>query len=603
MRRAFPTFTLKSCWLMMRLYSNERLVAVVLTGTGSDGASGAYQVKLAGGLVIIENPDTAAFPGLPASLSITTVDYVADLERIGPLLSEILTKAEMSLPLESRSISAEGEQGAGATAQEDAISPPGARPPQAAAQNQPSLQHVLKLVQEHTNIDFSQYKLPTILRRLQRRLFATNIPDLGAYVQYLASHPEEYPQLVSSFLIKVTEFFRDPELFAALKEWVLPELITEARRQGGELRLWSAGCATGEEAYSLAILVSELLDPELDRFSVKIFVTDVDAGAIEYARRGIYPAAALVGVSEERLARYFHKLDGAYQINKLVRGLVIFGLHDLGVGSPFPRIDLVLCRNVLMYFTRELQARVLQAFAFSVRNGGYLALGTAESISPAAEYFTQASQTLKLYRRVGDRVLFPMPTMESLRAMAMGPPTRRQGIGLAPSTRTSGHTSALRAGKEQTAEQELGLRSAHNSYERLGQVVLGLPAGVVVVDRRYDIQIINVPAMRLLDIFTEPIGQDLIHLARSVPSTSLKQAIDAAFRRELWPPPRQQQMLTAVATFAPTGALEELLASLEGVVTVETLLGERRRRQLRNGMSVREPPGRQASRSASRAAM
>src|SRR5262249_44885758 len=157
----------------------------------------------------------------------------------------------------------------------------------AAAQNQPALQRLLKLVHEHTNIDFSQYKLPTILRRLQRRLFATNMPDLGAYAQYLATHPEEYPQLASSFLIQVTEFFRDPALFAALKEWVLPDLINEARGRGGELRLWSAGCATGEEAYSLAILVSELLDTELEEFSVKIFVTDVDEDAIEHARRGI----------------------------------------------------------------------------------------------------------------------------------------------------------------------------------------------------------------------------------------------------------------------------------------------------------------------------
>ena len=551
----------------------ERLIAVILTGTGSDGASGAYQVKAAGGIVIIENPETAAYPALPASLAPTTVDFVADLERIGPLLSEILTKAVMPLPLVS--IADEGEQGAGAAAL-DGVAP---RELEALPNNR-SLRRLLKQVQEHTNIDFSQYKLPTILRRLHRRMFATSSPDLVAYVQYLESHPDEYPHLVSSFLINVTEFFRDPEVFATLEDRVLPDLIAEARTRGNVLRLWSAGCATGEEAYSLAILIAEVLGEELNQFSVQIFATDVDESAIEFARHAIYPAAALTGLSPQRRARFFHKLDGNYQIIKSLRGLVIFGLHDLGLGAPFPRIDLVLCRNVLMYFTTALQARALQAFAFSLRNGGYLALGTAESVSPAAKYFTQVTPTLKLYRRKGERVLFPTPTTESLQALAAGMPARLYSKARA-SASAHARGAALTGKQQQPSLAELVLQEAHNTRERLGLVVLGLPVGIVVVDRHYDVQIINATAMRLLDIYTEPTGEDLIHLARTIPSDALQQAIDAAFRRELWPlrpvvSLQQAQQPTPTTAATPV----EPFAALAGVVTVETLLGERRSLQL-----------------------
>lgn len=543
----------------------ERLIAIILTGTGSDGASGAYQVKHEGGLVIIENPETAAYPALPASLAPTTVDFVADLERIGPLLYELLTKPEMPVSRTLLSDVAGAPDGSG----QEATDPSRTSPRDEAERNNRSLQHLLNQVQRQSNIDFSQYKLPTIVRRLQRRMFATNSPDLGAYQQYLDAHPDEYLQLVSSFLIKVTEFFRDSALFTSLKERILPELIEQARKRGNVLRLWSAGCATGEEAYSLAILVAEILDKELDQFSVQIFATDVDEGAVEYARRGIFPAAALAGISPQRLARFFHKLDGNYQIIKSVRGLVIFGLHDLGLSAPFPHMDLVLCRNVLMYFTRELQSRALQAFAFSLRNGGYLALGAAESTSPAAEYFTPVSPTLKLYRRIGNRVLFPMPVPmpipETLKPLAPGMARRRAR---APSNAGAGASAAVPVGKPRLTAQELVLQEAHNTRERLGLVVLGLPAGVVVVDRHYDIQIINSAAMRLLDIFTDPLGEDLIHLARSIPSAAFKRAIDAAFRGEL----RPLEPEPLVSPRQPTGPF----GVLEGVVTVDTLLGEQR---------------------------
>ena len=526
----------------------EQLIAVILTGTGSDGASGAYQVKSAGGMVIIENPETAAYPALPASLAPTTVDFVADLERIGPLLYELLTGS--GLP--KRTVLLANEPGTAEVSVQQL----------GADEHEQALRSLLNHVREHSSIDFSKYKVPTILRRLQRRMYATGTTDVSAYMHYLDSHPEEYHRLVGSFLIKVTEFFRDPELFAAMRERVLPDLITKARERSNVLRIWSAGCATGEEAYSLAILVSEALGDELDQFSVQIFATDVDEDAIEFARHGIYPAAALMGVSKRRLARYFLKLDGNYQITKSLRGMVIFGLHDLGLRAPFPHIDLVLCRNVLMYFTKELQTRALQLFAFSLRDGGYLALGSAETTSPLATYFTQVSPSLKLYRRQGERILGPIPTSESLMDRVIGVPRLRPHP-------PSYESARARATLKQPPEQRTPLLRARNSSERLGLLVLSLPVGVVVVDRHYDIQMINSNAMRLLGIFTDAVGEDLIHLAQSIPGNALRSVIDAAFQGVQGP---THPLESGQQDTTPT----EQGGSLEGVVTVETVIGEQR---------------------------
>ncbi|MGH2409145.1 MAG: CheR family methyltransferase, partial [Chloroflexota bacterium] len=353
----------------------EGLVAVVLSGLGSDGATGARRVKEAGGTVIIQNPRSANYPAMPRAIAPTAVDMVADADAMGPLLYDLLT---------------------------------GVYTPAGPGDDR-QLRAFLAEVHNRTGIDFNRYKPATIRRRLERRLAATNIRTLGEYREVLERQPQEFDRLVNSFLIKVTEFFRDPELFAYLRTTVIPALVTRARAHGNELRLWSAGCATGEEAYSLAMLVAEALGDELDLFSVRIFATDLDSEAIEFGRRGVYPAAALAEVPRELVARYCMEQDGMCELTKIVRGLVVFGEHDLGQRPPFPRIDLCLCRNVLIYFTAELQQRALELFAFALRDGAYLVLGKAESTGPLPEYYTTADSALKVYRRQGDRMLLPLP--------------------------------------------------------------------------------------------------------------------------------------------------------------------------------------------------
>lgn len=453
----------------------ERLIAVILTGTGKDGAAGAAAVKKAGGTVIIQNPETAEYPGMPQSLAPSTVDIVAELDELGGVLQDLLSGIA-----------------APATGEKD------------------SLEELLEDVRELHGVDFSGYKTPTILRRLKSRIVATGAADIEGYSRYLLGHPEEYQKLINSLLIKVTEFFRDADLFEHLRDEIMPRLIEEARVRGNELRLWSAGCATGEEAYSLAIMVAEALGDEISRFKVRIFATDVDDGAVGFARTGVYSRQAIANVPEDLLERYFEAIDGEYRVNNRIRSIVVFGKHDLGQRAPFPRIDLVLSRNVLIYFTAELQRRALDLFAHSLRDGGRLVLGKAESVSTRAEYFEPGNREQKVFYRRGERFILPAPP--------------RSTASPAPSTWT---TSARAKPEPYGAGVSPDVIRGPAS-----DALRDLPVGVVIVDSRYDISFINAAAQRMLSIYSPAIGEDLIHLLQGSAYTQLRPAIDAAFTEQ-----------------------------------------------------------------------
>jgi two-component system CheB/CheR fusion protein len=455
----------------------EQLTAVILTGLGSDGAAGARAVKEAGGTVVIQNPQTAAFPSMPRSLAPNTVDIVADLPNIGQVLSDLLAGVHVVTRTEEHE----------------------------------TLREFLEELREVNGIDFRAYKPPTIARRLQRRIVATNTGTLEDYRKYLQSHPEEYQKLISSFLIKVTEFMRDSEVFDYLRNRLLPQLVESARKRGHELRFWSAGCATGEEAYSLAILMAEVLGSELNQFSVKIFATDLDSSAIAYARQGVYPGAALRGLPPALVDRYFIKSDGNYEVSKLIRGLTVFGEHDLAQRAPFPNIDLVMCRNVLIYFTKELQQRVLQLFTFSLQGGGYLIVGKAESTSPLHDYFVMYNQQPRVYKREGDRVLIPVP--------------RLQGAAPRMSRRIKGSDRKQAAAALSRAQHDLEVSRTSTEY-----LLQRLPVGVAMIGADYTVKEINSAARRMLGIHQAALGGDLIHLADQVSPRVLRAAIDRAAR-------------------------------------------------------------------------
>jgi two-component system, chemotaxis family, CheB/CheR fusion protein len=457
----------------------ENLIAIVLSGTGTDGTEGARTVSQAGGTVIIQDPETAEFGEMPRSLAPSTVDIVSSLEEIGPVLKNLIS----GIAVPEKSSEDEGD----------------------------ALERFLEELHRDRGMDFRSYKRPTILRRLGRRMAVLDCEGIDEYSRYLEEHPEEYRQLIGAFLIKVTEFFRDPELFDYLKEEVLPGLIAEARDADNQLRIWSAGCATGEEAYSLAILVSEVLGREAGLFNVRIFATDIDEDAVRYARRGVYPPSALEGLSEEQIGRYFVEEAGSYQVKKQIRGMIVFGEHDLAQRSPFPQVDLVVSRNVLIYFSHDLQRRALQLFAYSLRDGGYLVMGKAESPSLLADLFTPVDRHNKVYRRQGQRFLLP-PTLPTSPA----PRTRLEW--------RAGDRGILRGHPE--AQQQLSAVSRSAGEDLINQ----LPVGVAVVARDYTIEAINTAARQMLFIPSVGVGQDFLHAMQEVPYAEVRRTIDEAFR-------------------------------------------------------------------------
>ena len=475
----------------------ENLVAVILSGSGSDGAAGARDVKAAGGMVIAQEPESASFPSMPLSLALSTVDAVAEPREIGPLLGDVIT---------------------GEFVERD----PG---------HEQQLRLLLEQLQQRSGIDFKAYKRPTVLRRLKSRMAATGQPTLADYLHHLDGDPEEYGRLTASFLIKVTEFFRDPNVMEHLRSRVLPEVVAHARTTR-EFRVWCAGCSTGEEAYTMAMLVVDALGDDRDGIDVRIFATDIDAAALTFARRGVYGAAAVRNMSPALLRRHFVPVGDGYEVSKDVRSLVIFGEHDLGVRPPFPHLDLVLCRNVLIYFTSELQRRVLKAFAYALRPDGWLVLGNSESAAALGEVFIAERAAVKIYRREGQAVIAP-PRLAT--ASLIDSARRPRGVVPLPRPASPPPHPTPRPPEDQ-----------------VDPTLRELPVGVVTVGPRYETLRINPAARRLLAIHGPALGEDFIHLAEALPAGSVRTALKAAFKGEVATAVHRSTTLDP-ATGAPLG--------------------------------------------------
>ena len=350
-------------------------IAVVLTGAGSDGALGVRAIKEAGGIVMVQEPAEAGFPSMPQNAIATGVaDVVAPLARLAERIVEAARSKEAV-----RSLDGDG------------------------AAN--DIRRIVAFLRTRTGHDFSGYKRSTVLRRIQRRMQVCQILSPADYLQYLRAGPEEAKELLSDLLISVTMFFRDPETFITLSHRVVRPLL-ESRSAGhaeDELRAWVVGCATGEEAYSLAILLLEEAERLRVSVPIQIFATDLDEGALATAREGRYPRSIEADVSAERLKRFFVDEGTHFRIGRQVRDLVLFATHSVVREPPFMRLDLITCRNVLIYLERALQQHVNSIFRYGLKADGYLFLGTAETADTSDNQFAVVDREARIYRALPTR--------------------------------------------------------------------------------------------------------------------------------------------------------------------------------------------------------
>ncbi|MGI4759289.1 MAG: CheR family methyltransferase [Janthinobacterium lividum] len=353
----------------------DRAVCIICSGLGSDGIIGLKMVMENFGMVMVQDPDSALFAAMPrAALATEFVDFVLPPELMPTQLLDYVAR-----PLEVRPARAP-----------DTDSP--SRPAHA-------LQKIFLLIRTRTGHDFSFYKRNTVFRRIERRMNAHQIKGFTNYVRYLQENPSEVEQLFHELLIGVTKFFRDADAFASLKEYLQP--ILADKETDSTIRVWAPGCSTGEEAYSLAMLLFECLDEvEPSRhLKIQIFATDISDAGIAFARVGQYSENIMADVSPQRLERFFQKMDGHYQIRKEVRDVVVFALHNINKDAPFIKLDLLVCRNLLIYLNGELQKSLLPVFHYALNPLGLLFLGPSENMSGAQELFQPLDVKWKISRR------------------------------------------------------------------------------------------------------------------------------------------------------------------------------------------------------------
>jgi two-component system, chemotaxis family, CheB/CheR fusion protein len=389
---------------------HERAICIVLSGTGSDGTQGLRDIKGEGGMAMVQSPKSTEYDGMPRSAIATgLVDYE-------------LLPAEMPDQLIAYASRVFGKNVQA--------------PPLPVAKNDSGLKKIFVLLRAQTGHDFSQYKPSTINRRIERRLAIHQIESLDNYVQFLQQKPSEVDALFRDLLIGVTGFFRDPDAFQQLEQQVIPALFA-SRPAGSLIRIWSAGCATGEEAFSLAILMQEQLEKEHRSHTVQIFATDIDSQAIATARTGLYPASIAADITAERLTAFFTaEGDGsAYRINKNIRDMLVFSEQNVIKDPPFSRIDLLSCRNLLIYMGADLQKKLIPLFHYALNPGGFLFLGTSETVGEFGDLFSPLDRKLKLYRRQEDihgmqraafgRFLPVSAAVDAIRPKNSAPPAHR----------------------------------------------------------------------------------------------------------------------------------------------------------------------------------
>ncbi len=455
---------------------HERAIGIVLSGTGTDGTLGLKEIKAAGGMTMVQDPVTAQHDGMPRSaIAAGCADHVLAAEQMPATLVAYVRHA--------------------------AVAKPGVEEPKGAAVD--PLASALVLLRTRTKFDFDGYKSGTLRRRIHRRMSLRQVSSLPQYVELLRSDPTEASALVKDFLINVTSFFREPLAWKTLQERAIRPLLAE-KDEHAPLRAWVPACSSGEEAYSLAMVLIEEMHATGKTCRLQVFASDVDTEALEAARAGVYPEGIAAHVPPERLARFFVKQDHHYRASKELRETVTFAQQSLISDPPFSRLDLISCRNLFIYLEPAVQERLIPLLHFALVSGGYLFLGSAEGIGPAEDLFKAVSAKWRIYRRIGptrhDKVQFPLAA----------PPFSPPGPERAAALSKSGRVAAL---------------AQHLLLQRYA------PA-CVVITRAGEIRYFH---GRTEDYLAQPTGlptQDLVAQARNTLRTKLRGAVQEALRGE-----------------------------------------------------------------------
>ena len=363
-----PHLTINRFFNSLAANSGTKAIGIILSGLGSDGTHGIIAIKKAGGMIMVRDPATTTFTGMPSSAIATGVaDFVLE-PALMPNAIEDYIKYRKELIAEN-------------------------------IDDEKNIKAILELIKEKSPLDFSEYKLTTILRRTKRRAAESDFTTLENYLGFLKTTPQEVDALANDFLISVTSFFRDKEAFDSLQKDIIPGIL-ESLKPGEELKMWVAGCATGEEAYSLAILIAEQLTVNVKGTVVKIFATDIDSNALAFAGKGLYNSGIIKDVSPERLEKYFLKEGSKYKITPLIRKMVIFAQHDLVKNPPYCNMQFISCRNLLIYMTPVLQRKIFTMLLFGLKVDGYLFLGSSENPMPIIKDLEVVNKTWKIYKNL-----------------------------------------------------------------------------------------------------------------------------------------------------------------------------------------------------------
>jgi two-component system CheB/CheR fusion protein len=456
----------------------ERAICIILSGTGTEGTLGLRAIKEQGGMAMVQEPATAPHDSMPRSaISTNLVDFILPVEEMSKVLIRYVQHPYLDGPSKPE------------------IAPP---------QGPDHLGAILAVIKARTRQDFRSYKKSTLTRRIERRMGLNHFLDTDDYVEYLRANPKEVSQLFKDLLIGVTGFFRESEAWDALSKQAIPSLVSSCAGDA-PIRLWVPGCSTGEEAYSLVMLLLDEVNRQEKGCPIQVFATDIDEEALEFAREGIYPESIAADVPPEKLRRYFSKVDDHnYKVNKQLREPVVFAVQNLIGDAPFSKLDLISCRNLLIYLEPNVQQKVISLFHFGLKPGGYLFLGTSEGINRQEALFEPVLKKWQIYRRIGpshpDRIEFPI-------------------------------TMGAEGSKERRTLVEIGRRPSMAEVTQQALLQEFAPA-TVLVNRRFDVLFLTGPTSLYLELPPGAPTLDVMTLAQEGLRGKLRVALTEAARTD-----------------------------------------------------------------------